>query len=136
MRKRLRVTGTMERKKSKTSACQERKSLYLEASRRDTQQKGGAHKLLPKNAYRAGNFNNKFERSRAISQSNFQFFRMTKPSLFSLHKRYRARKTADGDFVEETTLVDGKKVLGLDSKRGRPSMTKQFQHLKKEFGKE
>jgi len=47
---------------------------------------------------------------------------MTKPSLFSLHKRYRARKTADGDFVEETTLVDGKKVLGLDSKRGRPEV--------------
>ena len=27
-------------------------------------------------------------------------------------------RTEDGDFVEETTLVDGKKVLGLDSKRG------------------
>ena len=48
---------------------------------------------------------------------------MATPPLFSLHKRYRARKTADGDFVEKTTVVDGKKVLGLDSKRGRAEVS-------------
>ena len=36
-----------------------------------------------------------------------------------------ALKTADGDFVEETTLVDGKKVLGLDSKRGISTLEKR-----------
>ena len=115
---------TMERKNNKAGARQERKSLYLEASRRDTQQKGGAHKLLSKSVYRAKNSNNKFKRFSSDIPKQFPIVSNVSP-LSILHKRYRARKTADGDFVQRTTVVDGKKVVGLDSKRGRPEVSQE-----------